>query len=406
VDLDAQADGERTLALEVALRNPDVAHPPLPRVESDALASILYTSGTTGTPKGVMLSHGNFLANADSVMKFRLVNAQDNLLSVLPLHHAFAFTVQLILLFTGAQITFPPSLKGPDLLACMHETGVTVLVAVPQLFYLLHKGIFDQIGKRPLLVRALLRLLLRLSGAVRPSGINLGRLVFGQVHRRFGGRIRIMASGGARLDPLIARDFLALGFTLTEGYGLTPEAVQRYAVARDIDLIITVDCGIGSHEAVETARKAGIDVIITDHHQVPERLPDALAIINPKRPDCPSPFSWLAGVGVAFNLDLALRKNLREAGFWENHKEPNLKAACDLVALGTVADMVPLVEENRIFVREGLQILSECPRPGLKALLDVAGGPTNGALDAWDLAFKLAPRLNAAGRLGSGRIGC
>jgi len=193
---------------------------------------------------------------------------------------------------------------------------------------------------------------------------------------------------------------------LTEGYGLTPEAVQRYAVARDIDLIITVDCGIGSHEAVETARKAGIDVIITDHHQVPERLPDALAIINPKRPDCPSPFSWLAGVGVAFNLVLALRKNLREAGFWENHKEPNLKAACDLVALGTVADMVPLVEENRIFVREGLQILSECPRPGLKALLDVAGGPTNGALDAWDLAFKLAPRLNAAGRLGSGRIGC
>ncbi len=224
VDLDAPADGERTLALDVALRNPDVAHPPLPRVESDALASILYTSGTTGTPKGVMLSHGNFLANADSVMKFRLVNAQDNLLSVLPLHHAFAFTVQLILLFTGARITFPPSLKGPDLLACMHETGVTVLVAVPQLFYLLHKGIFDQIGKRPLLVRALLRLLLRLSGAVRPSGINLGRLVFGQVHRRFGGRIRIMASGGARLDPLIARDFLALGFTLTEGYGLTETA--------------------------------------------------------------------------------------------------------------------------------------------------------------------------------------
>jgi len=116
------------------------------------------------------LSHGNFLANVESVMKFRLVNAADNLLSVLPLHHAFPFTVQLILLFTGARITFPPSLKGPDLLACMHETGVTVLVAVPQLFYLLHKGIFDQIGKRPLLVRALLRLLLRLSGALRPSG--------------------------------------------------------------------------------------------------------------------------------------------------------------------------------------------------------------------------------------------
>ena len=224
VDLDADAEGGRMLAFRHVLRNPDAAPPPLPRVESSALASILYTSGTTGTPKGVMLTHGNFLANVESVMKFQLVNAEDNLLSVLPLHHAFPFTVQLILLFTGARITFPPSLKGPDLLACMHETGVTVLVAVPQLFYLLHKGIFEQIGKRPLLVRALLALLLRLSGALRPSGINLGRLVFGQVHRRFGGKIRIMASGGARLDPAIARDFLALGFTLTEGYGLTETA--------------------------------------------------------------------------------------------------------------------------------------------------------------------------------------
>jgi long-chain acyl-CoA synthetase len=224
VDLDAHADGERTLAYRGLVAKPDLAHRPLPRVEDDALASILYTSGTTGNPKGVMLSHGNFLANVESVMRFRLVNAADNLLSVLPLHHAFAFTVQLILLFTGARVTFPPSLKGPDLLACMHETGVTVLVAVPQLFYLLHKGIFDQIGKRPLLVRLLLALLLRLSGALRPAGVNLGRLVFGQVHRRFGGRIRIMASGGARLDPLIASDFLALGFTLTEGYGLTETA--------------------------------------------------------------------------------------------------------------------------------------------------------------------------------------
>lgn len=224
VDLDAETHRERTLAFQAVLKNPDPVPAPLPRVERDALASILYTSGTTGVPKGVMLSHANFLANVESVMKFRLVDPEDNLLSVLPLHHAFPFTVQLILLFTGARITFPPSLRGPDLLACMHETGVTVLVAVPQLFYLLHKGIFDRIGRRPLLVRGLLRLLLRLSGALRPSGINLGRLVFGQVHRRFGGKIRIMASGGARLDPAIARDFLALGFRLTEGYGLTETA--------------------------------------------------------------------------------------------------------------------------------------------------------------------------------------
>ena len=176
VDLDADRDGQRTLAFRRALDDPALAQVPLPRVDRGALASILYTSGTTGVPKGVMLSHGNFLANVESVLKFRLINAEDNLLSVLPLHHAFPFTVQLILLFTGARITFPASLKGPDLLACMHETGVTALVAVPQLFYLLHKGIFEQIGRRPPLVRFLLRLLLRLSGALRPAGINLGRL--------------------------------------------------------------------------------------------------------------------------------------------------------------------------------------------------------------------------------------
>jgi long-chain acyl-CoA synthetase len=223
VDLDAQRDEGAILSLAAACAA-GASATPLPTVAEEALASIIYTSGTTGTPKGVMLTHGNFLGNAESILAFKLIEPQDSLLSVLPLHHAFPFTAQLIVLCSGSTITFPPSLKGPDLLACMHETGTTVLVAVPQLYYLLHKGIFDQIGKRPLLVRLLLRLLLRASAALRPRGINLGRLVFGQVHRRFGGKLRLLASGGARLDPVIARDFLALGFTLSEGYGLTETA--------------------------------------------------------------------------------------------------------------------------------------------------------------------------------------
>ncbi|MBI2000062.1 MAG: AMP-binding protein [candidate division NC10 bacterium] len=222
VDLDAEGSGDRVLAFRAILREAGASAPPsLPSVQDDALASILYTSGTTGTPKGVMLSHSNFLANARSILDFGLVNAEDNLLALLPLHHAFPFMVQLILLYSGAHLTFLASLKAPDLLACMQETGVTLLVGVPQLFYMLHKGIFDEIGRRPLPLRFLMQWLLRLSGALRPLGINLGRIVFAPVHRKFGGRIHFMASGGARLDPVIARDFLALGFTMTEGYGLT-----------------------------------------------------------------------------------------------------------------------------------------------------------------------------------------
>ncbi len=225
VDLDAEESSERVFAFRDVLREHDkLSATRLPDVRHDSLASILYTSGTTGTPKGVMLSHGNFLANAQSFLDFGLVNAQDNLLALLPLHHAFPFMVQLIILFTGAHLTFPASLKAPDLVACMRETGVTLLVGVPQLFYMLHKGIFDEIGRRPLPTRALLTWLLRLSGALRPLGMNLGRLVFAPVHRRFGGRLRILCSGGARLDPIIARDFLALGFVMTEGYGLTETA--------------------------------------------------------------------------------------------------------------------------------------------------------------------------------------
>ena len=185
---------------------------------------------------------------------------------------------------------------------------------------------------------------------------------------------------------------------LKEGYGLQARHISEVAVPRRAALLVTVDCGSGSYAAVEAAREAGVDVIITDHHTVGDRLPRALAVINPKRKDCTAGLDQLAGVGVAFCLALALRKHLRDLGFWKNRAEPNMRSLCDLVALGTIADMVPLRDENRILAKTGLEVIGSGRRPGLVALVDAAG-ISNRAADSEDVAFRLGPRLNAAGRV-------
>jgi single-stranded-DNA-specific exonuclease len=185
---------------------------------------------------------------------------------------------------------------------------------------------------------------------------------------------------------------------ITEGYSIQPRHISHYARPNQFDLIITADCGSSSHQAVAAANKAGIDMVITDHHNIGDDIPPALAVINPKRHDCESGLQNLAGVGVAFFLLISLRTCLREKGFWRERREPNLKSYCDLVALGTVADMVPLVEENRILCKTGLGLISTGHRPGLTALAEVSG-IRNDTLDAEDIAFRLAPRLNAAGRM-------
>jgi single-stranded-DNA-specific exonuclease len=185
---------------------------------------------------------------------------------------------------------------------------------------------------------------------------------------------------------------------INEGYSIQPRHISHYARPRRFDLIITADCGSSSHQAVEAARKSGIDMVITDHHNIGEDLPRALAVINPKRHDCPAGLQNLAGVGVAFFLLICLRTYLREKGFWQQRPEPNLKNYCDLVALGTVADMVPLVDENRILCKTGLGMIQTGLRPGLAALAQ-ASGIGSDTLDAEDIAFRLAPRLNAAGRM-------
>jgi single-stranded-DNA-specific exonuclease len=185
---------------------------------------------------------------------------------------------------------------------------------------------------------------------------------------------------------------------ITEGYSIQPGHIIQYVRPNQFDLIITADCGAGSHQAVEAANRFNIDVIVTDHHNISEDIPPALAVINPKRHDCHAGLQNLAGVGVAFFLLICLRTRLREMGFWDKRPEPNLKEYCDLVALGTVADMVPLIEENRILSKTGLELINTGHRPGLTALLE-ASAIRNQTLSAEDIAFRLAPRLNAAGRM-------
>jgi len=196
---------------------------PLPSVPSESTASILYTSGTTGSPKGVILTHRNLGSNSSAVRELGICGPEDNLLALLPLHHVYAFMITFITpLFSGARVTFLQSLKPPDLLQCMSETGVSILVGVPQLLTLLHRGIFQGVQKRPWPLRLLFGLLLGLAGAARTVlQKNPGPLLFPQIHRRFGGRLRVITSGGAKLDPAVGRDLYRLGFLPLEGYGLT-----------------------------------------------------------------------------------------------------------------------------------------------------------------------------------------
>ncbi len=182
-----------------------------------------------------------------------------------------------------------------------------------------------------------------------------------------------------------------------EGYGLNSEAVRSVA-GQGCSLLLTVDCGISNRDEVALANSLGMDVIVTDHHESPAELPPALAVIDPKQPGCAYPFKGLAGVGVAFNLVRALRSRLFQNGHWEGCGVPNLKRYLDLVALGTVADMVPLQSDNRILVRAGLDVLATTDRKGLAALKEVSG--MNGAkVTTFDVGFRLGPRINAAGRM-------
>lgn len=182
---------------------------------------------------------------------------------------------------------------------------------------------------------------------------------------------------------------------MKEGYGVNIEAVRKLAEG-GVTLFISGDCGITAVKEVGEAKRLGADFIVTDHHKPPEELPDAVSILNPQLSDCKYPGKTIAGVGVMFNLAVALRRALREDGFFRQG-EPNLADYLDLVALGTVADCAPLTDVNRIFVKEGIKRMENPKRTGLLALKEASS--ITGAVNTFDLGFKLGPRINASGRL-------
>ncbi|MGI6655445.1 MAG: single-stranded-DNA-specific exonuclease RecJ [Desulfobulbus sp.] len=205
----------------------------------------------------------------------------------------------------------------------------------------------------------------------------------------------------------VARVVYAIPDRMQEGYGLSPSSIdrllERSGEADPPGLLITVDCGIAAFNGIAYARQRGFRVLVTDHHEPQTTLPEADVIVDPKQQECNFSFTHLSGVGVAFFLIMALRSFFAEAGLLRN-RLPNLKKYLDLVALGTVADVVPLVGINRILVRGGLEILSAKRRAGILALCDQCDMARRDVLTD-DIAFKLAPRINACGRLGQPEIG-
>jgi len=212
--------------------------------------------------------------------------------------------------------------------------------------------------------------------------------------------VRALRAFGAKVEFLVPN-------RMELGYGLTPELVD-IAAKLSPDLLITVDNGIASVEGVAYARRLGIGTLVTDHHLPGDKLPDAECIVNPNQPGCGFPSKAIAGVGVMFYVMLALRAELRNRKAFESKDEPNLAALTDLVALGTVADVVPLDANNRILVAQGLKRLRTATygqsRPGLAALARAAGRAPGNA-SCFDLGFILGPRLNAAGRLADMSLG-
>ncbi len=215
---------------------------------------------------------------------------------------------------------------------------------------------------------------------------------------------------GATSSALINRYLRTIGIRsiiyipdrINEGYGLNADALLQLK-KKGIDLCISVDCGTLAYQPIEDAKNFGLDIIVIDHHLGTEKLPSAVAVVNPNRLDESSPYTNLAAVGVSFLLIVALNKNLREQGFFTNRKEPDLFDLLDLVALGTVCDVMQITGLNRAFVSQGLKVMSARKNVGFRVLFDALGILEKPSVSR--LGFNIGPCINAGGRIGEASLG-
>jgi long-chain acyl-CoA synthetase len=219
--LDSAPAGDVSFGAMTSGQLPAPPLPPCPSRPEDP-AVILYTSGTTSDPKGVVLTHANLLAERSAALAVVRLSSGDCVLGVLPLFHALAQLANLLLPFSiGARVVFLESVNTTELLRALRQRGVTIFACVPQFFYLIHQRVTGEVARRGVLTRALFRILLRVNGALRRAGLNAGRLLFRRVHQELGGRMRLMVTGGSKFDAEIGADLYALGFDILQAYGLT-----------------------------------------------------------------------------------------------------------------------------------------------------------------------------------------
>ncbi len=219
--IDGQSSEDGLLNLAQIFAAGSVGFHPVP-VAPDDIAMILYTSGTTSDPKGVMLSHGNLDAEAEAVFKVIDVGPKDAILGILPLFHSLAQMANIMLpLSCGMRVVYLESMNTTELLRGLQERGITVFACVPQFFYLIHERIHKEVQQKGGLVRAVFRAMMAVSAFARRFHVNLGKLLFGRVHDMLGSRMRYLVTGGSRFDPAIGRQFEAMGFTMLQGYGMT-----------------------------------------------------------------------------------------------------------------------------------------------------------------------------------------